>query len=84
MIQLPTFEAVFDQPFFNEFVVKTTLDVKTIQQTLIEAGIVGGIDLGQFDSNLRNHLLFAVTEKRTKAEIDQLISVLGGINHESL
>ena len=58
------------KPFLKEFVVKTGLDVKAINARLLEAGIMGGLDLG-------NGLVeFAVTEKRTKEEIDNLISIM--------
>jgi glycine dehydrogenase subunit 1 len=79
LLKLPLFEAVYDQPFFNEFVVKSSVDYKIIQKTLNEANIIAGLHLGEYDEDHLNQILFCVTEKRTKAEIDQLVSVLGGI-----
>lgn len=59
-----------DKPFLKEFVVKTDMDVKALNEQLLEKGIMGGLDLG-------NGLVsFAVTEKRTKEEIDNLISLI--------
>lgn len=58
------------KPFLKEFVVKTDMDVKALNERLLEKGIMGGLDLG-------NGLVsFAVTEKRTKEEIDNLISLI--------
>ena len=61
------FQLVFDQPFFNEFYVKYDGDVETLYQRFIEAGfLVAKMDDG---------LVFAVTEKRTKEEIDNLVKI---------
>jgi glycine dehydrogenase subunit 1 len=62
-------------PFFNEFVVKLPRSVKEVNTKLLEAGIIGGFDLGT-DYGLENQMLLAVTEQRTKEEIDQFIEVL--------
>lgn len=77
--KLKHFESAFDGPFFNEFVVKTDLDVELIEQKLKEAGIISGLDLSRLDPDLKGYILFCVTEKRTKEEIDKLVEVLGGI-----
>jgi glycine dehydrogenase subunit 1 len=59
-------------PFYNEFVIKlpNNADVKAINEKLLTQGIIGGYDLGRDDSSLSGHMLIAVTERRTKAEID--------------
>jgi glycine dehydrogenase subunit 1 len=61
--------------FFNEFVVKLPRPVKEVNSKLLEAGIIGGFDLGN-DYGLEDQMLIAVTEQRTKEEIDQFIEVL--------
>ncbi len=43
---------------------------------LLENGIIGGFDLGKYYPELENVIMFAVTEKRTKEEIDKLCKVL--------
>lgn len=64
------FAPAFDKPFLKEFVVKTDLDIDKVNARLLENGIMGGINLG-------NGLVqFAVTEKRTKEEIDNLVSLM--------
>ena len=62
------FQLVYQKPFFNEFYVKYDGDVDTLYQRFVQAGILGGIRLDE-------GILFAVTEKRTKEEIDNLIKV---------
>jgi glycine dehydrogenase subunit 1 len=60
------FKLTYDKPFFNEFHVKYDGDTDTLYQRLIEEGFLGGV---RYDDGL----LFAVTEKRTKEEIDNLV-----------
>ena len=62
------FRLVYDNPFFNEFYVKYDGDVDTLYQRFIDAGFLGGV---KFDDGI----LFAVTEKRTKEEIDNLVKI---------
>ena len=62
------FSLVYDKPFFNEFFVKYDGDVDTLYQRFIDAGFLGGV---KFDDGI----LFAVTEKRTKEEIDNLVKI---------
>lgn len=69
LLKTGRFELVYDQPFFNEFYVKYDGDVDTLYQRFIEAGVLGGV-------RLKDGLLFAVTEKRTKEEIDNLVKLI--------
>ncbi|MBZ5749277.1 aminomethyl-transferring glycine dehydrogenase subunit GcvPA [Metabacillus rhizolycopersici] len=62
-------------PFFNEFVVELPRPVKEINEKALEAGIIGGYDLG-IDYGFDNQMLIAVTEQRSKEEIDQFVKVL--------
>ena len=64
------FSLVYEKPFFNEFVVRYDGNVDALQQHLVENGIFGGIKVAP------DQLMFAVTEKRTKEEIDRLISLI--------
>lgn len=64
------FQPVFNKPFLKEFTLKTDLDIDALNKKLLEKGIMGGLNLG-------NGLVsFAVTEKRTKEEIDNLITLI--------
>ena len=68
LLKTNRFSLVYDKPFFNEFYVKYDGDVDTLYQRFIDAGFLGGV---KFD----NGILFAVTEKRTKEEIDNLVKI---------
>lgn len=69
LISTGRFTKVFDQPFFNEFCVRYNGDTDTLQKRFIDNGILGGINQGN------GVLMFAVTEKRTKDEIDRLVQL---------
>lgn len=64
------FKPAFDHPFFNEFCVRYAGDVDELQRRFIAAGIFGGIKVAP------DTIMFAVTEKRTKEEIDKLIATI--------
>jgi glycine dehydrogenase subunit 1 len=70
---IPGFSTPLSAPFFNEFVVRLpqSLACSHAIEKLLEDGILAGYDLGQSYPELGGHLLVAVTEKRTKAEIDR-------------
>lgn len=67
-------EAGFNSPytgsFFNEFVIDCGKSVKEINENLLQKGIIGGYDLGNDYAELSGYMLVAVTELRTKEEID--------------
>lgn len=69
----------FTAPFFNEFVVSlpANANIADLNERLLEAGFIAGLDLGRYYPELQNHMLVAVTEKRTKAEIDEFAARLG-------
>lgn len=71
---------LFDQPFFNEFVIQLNKTVSEVNEALLTKGIVGGYDLGRDYPELENCMLVAVTEIRSKEEIDQLIKEVRDIN----
>ena len=64
------FSLVYDQPFFNEFVVRYDGNVDELQQRFVDNGIFGGVKVAD------DQVMFAVTEKRTKEEIDKLIELV--------
>lgn len=69
LIATGLFSDKYERPFFNEFCVKYNGDVDRLQQRFIENGILGGVKVDA------NTLMFAVTEKRTKEEIDKLVNI---------
>jgi glycine dehydrogenase subunit 1 len=68
------FHLVFDQPFFNEFYVKYDGDVDALYQRFIDAGFLV-VRMKGNSEHQSDGLVFAVTEKRTKEEIDNLVKV---------
>ncbi|HKM39736.1 MAG TPA: glycine dehydrogenase, partial [bacterium] len=77
---VPGFSLAFDRPFFKEFVIKSAKPVADINEKLLEQKIIGGLDLGRFYPELKDHMLLCVTERRTRGEIDTLVSVLEGMS----
>ncbi len=63
-------EVKTSSPTFNEFVIKLPVDPNDVIGKLIDKGIAAGFPLGRYYEDLENYLLVAVTEKRTKEEID--------------
>ncbi len=70
-------DIVFDGPSFNEFVVKLPTPYGECRDRLLEKGIIAGYHLGEDYPELKDHMLVAVTELRTKEEIDALVQELG-------
>ena len=69
LIATGLFSDKYERPFFNEFCVKYNGDVDRLHQRFIENGILGGVKVDA------DTLMFAVTEKRTKEEIDKLVNI---------
>ena len=76
---VPGFGLAFQGQFFHEFVVKTQITAARVHRELLQDKIIGGLDLARFYPELPNHLLFCVTETKSKQDIDRLVARLGGI-----
>jgi glycine dehydrogenase subunit 1 len=63
--------------FFKEFVVSAPLDAETLSERLFRRGIVAGLPLSRYFADRPRDLLVCVTEKNTRADIDELVRVLG-------
>lgn len=71
------FEIVHDGPVFKEFVVRDREGaVDELLEHALTEGMLAGVPLGKWYPELQDCFLVAVTEKRTRAEIDQLVHVL--------
>jgi len=80
---LPGYELAFpERPFFHEFVIKTPKPADEIIHHLQEHWILAGYDLSQAYSEMKNHLLIAVTEKISKYDIDEFVEALKEVNHD--
>ncbi len=69
---VPGLSLAFPGPFFKEFVVRTQKNPTRVLAEVRRLGYHGGIDLGRWYPSLAGSILIAVTEKRTKDEIDGL------------
>lgn len=70
LIATGKFAPAFDKPFLKEFTLRTDLDIDKLNKKLMKKGVMGGLNLG-------NGLVsFAVTEKRTREEIDNLVTLM--------
>jgi len=76
--QIEGVRIVNKKPTFNEFVIEVT-DADSVLNQLKEQGFYAGINLGNLDVQRKNQILIAVTEKRTKAQMDQLVAAIGGV-----
>jgi len=62
---------------FNEFVISTPLESDELLQLLKEKGFYAGINLANIDTQFKNEILISVTEKRTKEQMDALVTAMG-------
>lgn len=73
------FTLAFAAPTFKEFVIRDAADdVPGLIEAGLEAGYLAGLPLGRWYPELSDCLLVAVTERRTKAELDGLVETLVG------
>jgi len=71
------FTPLFYAPFFREFALKTPEPVEHLNARLLKDGILGGYDLGRSYHELAGGWLVAVTEKRSREEIETLAEKAG-------
>ena len=77
LAQVPGVSLRFGAPFFKEFALKLPKSPERVVAKLAKQGILAGVPLKTFDRALGDCLLVAVTEKRTKVEIDAFADALG-------
>ena len=65
-------------PYIKEFVVHCPAPVSSVNEHLLEHGVLGGYDLGRVRDELDHHMLVCVTELNTREDIDRLVTALGG------
>jgi glycine dehydrogenase subunit 1 len=77
--ELEGYKLRYDGPFFHEFVIRCPKPAAEILAACKSQGILGGVDLASTRMSrigAADELLIAVTEKRTRAEMDGLVDVL--------
>ncbi|MFZ5826365.1 MAG: aminomethyl-transferring glycine dehydrogenase subunit GcvPA [Bacillota bacterium] len=77
--KLPGYAMACRSPFFKEFTVLTPKPVDEINRQLLGNKIMGGFNTSSEYAEFGSAMTIAVTEKRTKAEIDKLVAALGEV-----
>ncbi len=70
-------ERAFDEPFFNEFVVRLPRSAEWVVDELLQQDIHAGLPLGDYFPDMQNALLVCATEKRTPEEIENYARAMG-------
>ena len=71
--ELPGYSLPFDAPFFREFVVRCPKSPSEINSALLNAQIIGGLDVSD---TVPNGMLLCATEMNTRDQIDHLVQTL--------
>lgn len=71
---------LYSNQFFNEMVIRLERPINEVNKQLLNKGFIGGLDLGKYQEDMEGHMLVAITEKRTKEEMDAFVKELGDIN----
>lgn len=77
LLEIAGLSSPFSAPSFREFVIQGDVDWEDVNLKLLEQGFLGGLPLDRF--GLPGHVLFSVTEARTKEEMDTFITLLRGL-----
>jgi glycine dehydrogenase subunit 1 len=73
LLALPGVAAYTRGPVVREFAVRLPVAADALVAALVEHGYLAGLDLGRFRPELDHVLLLAVSERRTRAEIDAFV-----------
>ncbi|MEW6734433.1 MAG: aminomethyl-transferring glycine dehydrogenase subunit GcvPA [Acidobacteriota bacterium] len=73
---LEGYSLLFNTPRFNEFVVKTPRPATEIVEKLLARNIIAGLPLARYYKDMTNALLVCVTERHSRAQIDELVVAL--------
>jgi glycine dehydrogenase subunit 1 len=76
LAQLPSLRLRFDRPFFKEFTLQGDSAVPPLLDQMLGQGYHAGLHLGRWYPALETCWSMAVTEKRTRDEIDGLTAAL--------
>ncbi|HEY8347581.1 MAG TPA: aminomethyl-transferring glycine dehydrogenase subunit GcvPA [Symbiobacteriaceae bacterium] len=77
--QLPGYRLASQAPFFKEFTVLCPRPAAEINRHLLGRRILGGFDTSREYPDLPNAMTIAVTEQRTREQIDTLVAALGEV-----
>ena len=71
--ELPGYSLPFDGPFFREFVIRCPKSPSEINAALLDAQIIGGLDVSD---TVPNGMLLCATEMNTRYQTDHLVQAL--------
>jgi len=71
LCKIPGVTMKFNQPFFKEFTLELPCPASHIIHSLADDGFLAGLDLARWFDGMENCILIAVTEKRTRSEIER-------------
>jgi glycine dehydrogenase subunit 1 len=74
--KIPGVQVKKSSPTFNEFTIVMNKNADVVVEKMIDKGFAPGFPLGRFYKGMSHYLLVAVTEKRTKKEIDAFAEAL--------
>src|SRR5579859_7579139 len=76
LAELAPYELVTPRPFYNEFLISTSVAGAELRHQLVEHRILAGVPFLHTLPGFERTLLLAFTEQNTRAEIDQLVRAL--------
>ncbi len=79
LLKTERFSAPWDALFGYEFALRFDGDVDSMRRELFERGYLAGVDAGELDARYDGLVLFAVTEKRTRAQIDAFVAEVSSL-----
>jgi glycine dehydrogenase subunit 1 len=71
----------FNRPFFKEFALQSKVPVPEVLREMLRRGHHAGLHLGRWYPRLNDSFSLAVTEKRTREEIDSLVTAFANAAH---
>jgi len=75
------FEKRFTGTHFNEFVIKSKINPNKINKDLLKKGVQGGLILDKCYPELKDCMLFGVSEMHTDKDMEKLVSTLKEVSH---
>jgi len=77
LCKIPGVKPKFNLPFFKEFTIELPCNAQLIIDSLVDDGILAGLSQARWNPNLVNVMTIAVTEKRTRSELDNYAAAFG-------
>lgn len=81
LVQLPDVHLAVESAFVREFPIMTPLDARDVVTRMAERGYLAGIPLGDDYPEFPGGLLVAVTEQRTREELDGYVEAVEEVLH---